>query len=268
MSNSKIFTIGASNEGIELSKKLLGSNNEDTNLHEKIISFNNANIDGPKITEKKLSNSNGRRNGINLMCDAMSDAGVTAEQSTPHDTNKKRDLRNLSKNFSSLKIRNFSGSVKLNNNTPKFITDLHEKRRTVCSNYVDLNMKKRVTINVGGIRYETYKNTLKLIPESRLANLSETNSDYDPIKREYFFDRHPGAFIAILNFFRTGKLHAPPDVCVNLFSEELNFWGISELSIEPCCWTSFSSQRDADNTLARILDKQEDHDIGLKNKVK
>jgi hypothetical protein len=116
---------------------------------------------------------------------------------------------------------------------------------------------KRVIINVGGIRYETYSNTLKLIPESRLANLSETNSDYDPIKNEYFFDRHPGAFVAILNFFRTGKLHAPTDLCVNLFSEELHFWNIDLLSFEPCCWTAFSSHRDADETLRKIMLKDE-----------
>jgi hypothetical protein len=29
------------------------------------------------------------------------------------------------------------------------------------------------------------------------------------------------------------------------------------LSLEPCCWNNFSSQRDADNTLAKILNKTE-----------
>lgn len=125
---------------------------------------------------------------------------------------------------------------------------------------------KRVTINVGGIRYETYSNTLKLIPESRLASLSETNSDYDPTKNEYFFDRHPGAFLAILNLFRTGKLHAPVDICGNLFHEELNFWGIKEDSIEPCCWTSYSQQRDADERLRKIMDKKDDNDGTRVNK--
>ncbi len=88
---------------------------------------------------------------------------------------------------------------------------------------------KRITLNIGGVRFETYYGTLKLIEESRLAQLTETNSDFDPVTNEYFFDRDPNAFLAILNYYRTGKLHAPSDICGNLFFEELNYWGISEL---------------------------------------
>ena len=113
---------------------------------------------------------------------------------------------------------------------------------------------KRITINIGGIRFETYKNTLNLIEESRLANLSETNSDYDPINNEYFFDRDPDSFQAILNYFRTGKLHAPGEICGNLFYEELEFWGINEQSIQPCCWTKYSTMRNCDEILKHVMD--------------
>lgn len=114
---------------------------------------------------------------------------------------------------------------------------------------------KRVTINVGGVRFETYKETLKLISESRLANLSPTNSDYDSIRKEYFFDRDPNSFLAIINYYRTGKLHAPLDVCGNLFHEELTFWGIGERSIQPCCWTTFSHKRDCDEILKKVMEE-------------
>ena len=60
------------------------------------------------------------------------------------------------------------------------------RRRTV-SGYNKIHLKKRITLNIGGIRYQTYSSTLKLISESRLANLNESNSDYDPINKEYFF---------------------------------------------------------------------------------
>jgi len=30
----------------------------------------------------------------------------------------------------------------------------------------------------------------------------------------------------ILNYYRTGKLHYPTDVCGPLFEEELEFWGL------------------------------------------
>ncbi|XP_064634045.1 potassium voltage-gated channel protein Shaw-like [Lineus longissimus] len=113
----------------------------------------------------------------------------------------------------------------------------------------------KVVINVGGIRYETFKTTLKNIPDTRLSWLTETtahNPDYDPVAGEYFFDRHPGVFNMILNYYRTGKLHAPSDVCGPLFEDELAFWGIDEKQIEPCCWMSYRTHRDAQETLAEF----------------
>ncbi len=44
-------------------------------------------------------------------------------------------------------------------------------------------------------------------------------------KKEYFFDRHPGVFAQIRNYYLTVKLHYPVDVCGPLFEEELEFWG-------------------------------------------
>ena len=95
--------------------------------------------------------------------------------------------------------------------TPKSqsLNDLHE---VGISNEAN---NERIVINIGGVRFETYKNTLKFIEDSRLAYMSEQNSDYDPIQNEYFFDRDPDSFQAILNYFRTGKLHAPGEICGN-----------------------------------------------------
>lgn len=117
---------------------------------------------------------------------------------------------------------------------------------------------KRVIINVGGTRFETYRSTLRLLPETRLAQLSPTNSDFDSSRVEYFFDRDPASFAAILNYYRTGKLHVPNDVCGNLFYEELNFWGIGERSIQPCCWTTYSTKRDCDVIMQKVMDNFED----------
>jgi hypothetical protein len=59
---------------------------------------------------------------------------------------------------------------------------------------------------------------------------------YDPMTNEYFFDRHPGVFPQILNYYRSGKLHYPTNVCGPLFEEELEFWGLDSNQVEPCCW--------------------------------
>ena len=92
----------------------------------------------------------------------------------------------------------------------------------------------RVVINVGGQKHETFLSTLRNIPDTRLYNLSEHHTslakvvEYDSTKNEYFFDRHPQVFAEILNYYRTGKLHCPGNVCGPLFESELEFWGIDE----------------------------------------
>lgn len=65
-----------------------------------------------------------------------------------------------------------------------------------------MDSENRVVLNVGGIRHETYKATLKKIPATRLSRLTEALANYDPILNEYFFDRHPGVFAQVLNYYR------------------------------------------------------------------
>ena len=47
--------------------------------------------------------------------------------------------------------------------------------------------------------------------------------------------RHPRSFNAILNFYRTGKLHITDDICVLAFSEDLFYWRINEVLFDSCC---------------------------------
>uniref|UniRef100_A0A9J8BAE5 Potassium voltage-gated channel, Shaw-related subfamily, member 3a n=1 Tax=Cyprinus carpio carpio TaxID=630221 RepID=A0A9J8BAE5_CYPCA len=112
---------------------------------------------------------------------------------------------------------------------------------------------EKIVINCGGIRHETYRSTLKTLPGTRLSWLTEpdafSNFDYDPKSDEFFFDRHPNTFAFILNYYRTGKLHCPNDVCGPLFEEELAFWGIDETDVEACCWMNYRQHRDAEEAL-------------------
>ncbi|XP_018645059.1 voltage-gated potassium channel, putative [Schistosoma mansoni] len=117
-----------------------------------------------------------------------------------------------------------------------------------------MDSENRVILNVGGIRHETYKATLKKIPATRLSKLTEAVANYDPILNEYFFDRHPGVFNQILNYYRTGKLHYPTDVCGPLFEEELEFWGLDANQVEPCCWMTYTSHRETQETLQILND--------------
>ena len=138
---------------------------------------------------------------------------------------------------------------------PKFNAALNQ----VASSFQDGQgkSKDRVIINVGGKRHETYISTIRNFPDTRLYWIAETASkmvDFDPEKNEFFFDRHPGCFENILNYCRTGKLHCPNDVCGPLFEEELAFWGIDELQMEPCCWGTYTQHRNAHKHL-KMFDK-------------
>ena len=76
------------------------------------------------------------------------------------------------------------------------------RRNTVPSNGED----DRIRLNVGGIRHETHVSTLRVIPNSRLSRLAEKHVLSRGGHQEYFFDRHPSVFNAIIDFYRTGKL--------------------------------------------------------------
>ncbi|ELU08573.1 hypothetical protein CAPTEDRAFT_52417, partial [Capitella teleta] len=115
----------------------------------------------------------------------------------------------------------------------------------------------RVTLNVGGVRHDTWKNTLESIPGTRLAllaHLQESDESYDTSTGEYFFDRHSKAFESVLNYYRTQELHIDQSVCGNILKIELDYWGIEEQEIEACCWADYSRYTEHKDTLRNLDD--------------
>lgn len=71
---------------------------------------------------------------------------------------------------------------------------------------VDHVSDEKLSINISGRRFETWRNTLEKFPETLLGS-NEKEFFYDDETGEYFFDRDPDIFRHILTFYRTGKLH-------------------------------------------------------------
>ena len=71
---------------------------------------------------------------------------------------------------------------------------------------------EKVVINVGGSRHEILLSTLASKPGTRLSYLTKRH------KRgrgeEYFFDRHPGVFNTVMDYYRSGRVLNPDRLMV------------------------------------------------------
>ncbi|CAG8721384.1 1386_t:CDS:2, partial [Racocetra persica] len=69
--------------------------------------------------------------------------------------------------------------------------------------------RERIILNVGGVKYETYRSTLIAYPTTLLGTMfADRNKELlSPVNGEHFIDRDGQLFRYILQFYRTGKIH-------------------------------------------------------------
>ena len=71
----------------------------------------------------------------------------------------------------------------------------------------------------------------------------ELCDDYSATDKEYYFDRNPGVFHCVLNFYLTGHIHVMEELCVFSFNQEIEYWGIQELYLASCCSSWFQERK-------------------------
>ncbi|XP_037309420.2 potassium voltage-gated channel subfamily V member 1 [Pungitius pungitius] len=106
-------------------------------------------------------------------------------------------------------------------------------------------------VNVGGSRFVLPRQQLAPHPETRLGRLArcargsalELCDDADLPGNEFFFDRNSQTFQYVMNFYQTGDLHVREELCEISFLQELEYWGIDELCIAPCCRERFTRRK-------------------------
>ncbi|CAK5108225.1 unnamed protein product [Meloidogyne enterolobii] len=79
---------------------------------------------------------------------------------------------------------------------------------------------------------------------------------------EYFFERVPRYFDPVYDFYASGKLHVPKDLCFDKFMAELRFWSVSKAKVDQCC--SPFAQYYLYKKTKNLDTPEKDHFIGLR----
>lgn len=96
---------------------------------------------------------------------------------------------------------------------------------TKSENGQNIVCRQKVLINVRGEKFETYEHTLSRFPRTLLGSQTKRRRFYNPIRREYYFDRDKAVFNSILFYYQSnGILSKPETVSYEIFSSELKFF--------------------------------------------
>ena len=129
--------------------------------------------------------------------------------------------------------------------------------------------KKVVILDVGGDRFTAKRTTLNRFPTTRLGRLVRADTIDKILENcdeffpgdppEYFFDRNPDNFPAVLNMYRTNKFHTTGSGCALVLQKDLEYWGIDPYSLEACCALKYFPEVDV---------SQSEKEMDLKAKMK
>ncbi|XP_063683294.1 potassium voltage-gated channel subfamily A member 2-like isoform X2 [Bolinopsis microptera] len=104
---------------------------------------------------------------------------------------------------------------------PSLTVNNHQTRDRAVSSSKNRDI---VTLNVGGLCFQTRRSTLRRYPETLLGS-DEIESYYEAERGEYFFDRNRAVFQPILGYYLSnGVMCLPSHINPDIFVEELRFF--------------------------------------------
>ncbi|KAJ1351047.1 PAK- kinase Shk1, variant 2 [Parelaphostrongylus tenuis] len=96
-----------------------------------------------------------------------------------------------------------------------------------------LSKNDLITINVSGLRFQTFEKTLARFPDSLLGCKFKRERFYMEDSNEYFFDRHRSAFESILYIYQSGgRVKRPESVPIDIFLREMRFFQMGDDLVE------------------------------------
>ncbi|EGT55199.1 hypothetical protein CAEBREN_02056 [Caenorhabditis brenneri] len=117
-----------------------------------------------------------------------------------------------------------------------------ESRTTTITHDSGTNADTYMRLNVGGksyyVRAELYTSEWtrmhELLDSSHEERLKMVDG-FDSKTGEYYLERNTKLTDHVMDFFVTGSLHKPQNVCVERFKEELEYWKIKSDQLSSCC---------------------------------
>ncbi|CAI5451946.1 unnamed protein product [Caenorhabditis angaria] len=118
-------------------------------------------------------------------------------------------------------------------------------------------------LNIGGtsfmilvdaiLRSENTTFLSKFVQLTHSARLKVADA-YIKSEDAYYFQRSPTAFEAIFQYYATGVVHRPSEVCPASFLGELDFWRISHQHVGSCCADVIPQKREEEKEEEKVDD--------------
>ena len=140
----------------------------------------------------------------------------------------RRSMSVESGNF--IRISNHRQSIKMNGTCQTGNSALSSPRESILQTDVTAQQRRhRITINVSGEKYQTYKETLERFPKTLLGDPARRKLYFEEDENEYFFDRDRHAFAAIIHFYQSdGQVYCPLNVPVHVLVSEIKFFELGQ----------------------------------------